>query len=78
MLGRKKREFWKRRSRAQLTQFPSFEDRYFWEEHYWDDNEQLLEEYRQLQEDDVESKYPGWAAMSVSLTNMQSVIIFSS
>jgi len=43
--------------------FPSFDDRYFWQQHYDDDNGEVLEEYRQIQEDDVESKYPGWAAI---------------
>jgi hypothetical protein len=60
-----------RRNRSQLTRFPSFDDRYFWQQHYDDDNGEVLEEYRQIQEDDVESKYPGWAAMSVAL-RMQS------
>ena len=61
-----------RRNRSQLTRLPSFEDRYFWQKHYNDDNGEVLEQYRQLQEDDVESKYPGWAAMSVALKNIMS------
>jgi hypothetical protein len=61
-----------RRNRSQFTRFPSFEDWYFWQKHYDDDNGEVLEEYRQIQEDDVECKYPGWAAMSVALKNMQS------
>jgi hypothetical protein len=36
----------------------SYDDKDFWQRHYWDEEQQ--EDYQRKQDEDIERKYPGW------------------